>query len=180
MRSPILAGLTLTLIALAVSCGDDDAADDHHTGGNTECQELGEFCHAPGQIDDAAQECHELMHEAEPGCEKRLVECKAICQAVIDGAGGAGGSGAGGGGAGGSGHVGGNVECQELGSFCHEPGEVDAAAEECHEYMHKAEAGCEARLDECRAICQAVIDASGGGAGGAASAGGAAGAGGAG
>jgi hypothetical protein len=108
------------------------------------------------------------MHEAKDGCEERLEECRAICKAVIDGAGGAG--------TGGGGHEGGNVECQELGEYCHAPGEIDAAAQECHELMHEAEDGCEDRIGECRAICEAVVEASGaggGGAGGATGAGGA-------
>jgi hypothetical protein len=42
--------------------------------------------------------------------------------------------------------------------------------------MHEAEDGCEDRIGECRAICEAVVEASGaggGGAGGATGAGGA-------
>jgi hypothetical protein len=170
MRSSIFAGLTLTVVSLAFSCSDDHANDDHHPGGNTECQALGTYCHDPGQIDAAAQECHEVMHEAEDGCEERLEECRGICKAVIDGTGGAG---SGGTGTGGSGHEGGNVECQELGEYCHAPGESDAAAQECHELMHEAEDGCEDRIDECRAICEAVIEASGGAGGGGAGVGGA-------
>ena len=81
--------------ALAVSCSDDHADDDHHSGGNEECQALGSYCHDAGEIDAEAQECHEEMHEAEEGCVDRLDECQAICDAVYD-QGGSGGGAAGG------------------------------------------------------------------------------------
>jgi hypothetical protein len=130
MRSSFRFGLAaLAAASLAFSCGGDDHPDDEHAGahpggsehagghhaggehaggahaaGNVECQELGLFCHDPGEIDAEAQECHELMHEAADGCLDRLEECRAICQAVIDatGSGGAGGSGASGAGSGGA------------------------------------------------------------------------------
>jgi hypothetical protein len=160
MHRRIIAYSSVALASFVFSCSDDTQPDPNPDS-NVECQELGDYCHDAGQLDAQAQECHELMHEAEDGCMDRYDECKSICQTVLAGAGGA------------AGNVG-NVKCQELGAYCHDAGELDADAQECHEIMHEAEDGCMDRYDECKAICEAVLE----GASGSAGAGGAAGAGG--
>ena|SRR5215216_1782813 len=82
------------------------------------------------------------------------------------GASGAGGSEpTGPGGVSGAGGFDGNAQCRELGEYCHEAGEKDPAAEECHEVMHAADDGCLDRYEECQTLCETIL-AEAGGAGG--------------
>ncbi len=61
----------------------------------------------------------------------------------------------------------GNAECDELGELCHEAGEIDADAKECHEVGHTGDAAaCAARFDECKTLCEAILAAAGAGGGG--------------
>lgn len=55
-------------------------------------------------------------------------------------------------------HTGEGPVCSELAELCHEAGEAgDADAEACHDVAHEAdEAACEAQLESCQAICEAV------------------------
>ncbi len=76
----------------------------------------------------------------------------------------------------GSGGAAPSAQCEDLGELCHEAGEINADAAECHEVGHTGVASeCAARFDECKALCEAILAAAGaggmGGTGGAPSAG---------
>lgn len=44
--------------------------------------------------------------------------------------------------------------CEELGEVCHEPGETNAMAQECHEIGHAGDAAaCAMAYDDCIALC---------------------------
>jgi hypothetical protein len=44
--------------------------------------------------------------------------------------------------------------CEELGEVCHEPGETNEMAQECHVIGHDGDAAaCEMAYDECIAFC---------------------------
>lgn len=82
------------------------------SGVDAKCAALGSLCHAAGEIDPKAQDCHELGHEGNAAaCADEFDACATLCLAVLDqveeGAGGAATGGAAAGGAGGTGGAGG-------------------------------------------------------------------------
>lgn len=71
-------------------------------GDDPKCAALGELCHAAGEIDADAEECHDLGHEGNAvACAEGFDACATLCLAVLEqveeGAGGAAGAGATGG-----------------------------------------------------------------------------------
>lgn len=147
----------------------------------TECEVIGELCHAADDGDGPLHDCHELGHSNDPAvCRERFGSCITQCLAVDDGHGGAGGGGgvggaAGAAGAAGAGGHGGHTQspyCLALGELCHPVSSVSAALQECHELGHIGDAAvCEAQFTECATQCLAAREAAEGAGG--ASAGGA-------
>lgn len=138
------------------------------SGDTTECETIGELCHAVDDGDGPLHECHELGHSSDPAvCHERFPSCIRAC---VGGEGeGAGGANAGGASAGGAGGKGGEEQspyCMALGELCHPVSGVSAALEECHEVGHIGEAPvCEARFSECATACLAAREEAEGGGG---------------
>jgi hypothetical protein len=132
--------------------------------GSLECQVLGELCHAADTEPGPAHDCHEVGHVGNAAaCEAEFAGCVGICTDADIGGGGAGGAGAGD-----------DPKCAALGSLCHEAGEIDAEAKECHEVGHVGNAAnCAASFDSCATLCLAILDTIEGGGEGGAHAGGA-------
>lgn len=67
------------------------------SGDDPKCAALGALCHAAGEIDADAEECHDLGHEGNAAaCADGFAACATLCLAVLEqveeGAGGAGGA----------------------------------------------------------------------------------------
>jgi hypothetical protein len=133
-----------------------------HGEGSLECQVLGELCHAADTGSGPAHDCHEVGHVGDAAaCEAEFAGCMGTCTGADIGGGGAGGAGAGE-----------DPKCAALGSLCHEAGEIDEDAKECHELGHVGNAAdCAASFESCATLCLAIIDTIEGGEGGASSGG---------
>lgn len=137
-----------------------------HGEGSLVCQVLGELCHAADTGSGPAHDCHEVGHVGNAAaCEAEFAGCIGTCTDASIGSGGAGGAGAGD-----------DPKCAALGSLCHEAGEIDADAQECHELGHVGNAAnCAASFESCATLCLAILDTIEGGGEGGAHAGGASG-----
>ncbi len=174
----------LLLIAAAAAhglpaCTDDASASSGQNGEPypDECADIITACHYkdtgdPGRIND----CHTVAHDGErQACADAIADgCIRDCEAAplrdggtwsVAGAGGAGaaaggsGTGGAGGGAGtgaaGAGGSGGVGKCLQLSSICHGAGDM-GPRDECHDVGHSLDAAaCEAKWDECVALCTA-------------------------
>jgi len=131
---------------------------DGHSASTAECEVLGELCHAadvgPGPVSD----CHDLGHVGDAAdCHAQFESCINTC-VPSEGAGGAGGAG----------EPHGSAYCTALGELCHAAGEVDPAANDCHDLGHLGNAAnCETGFEDCATLCMGVIKAGEGHAGGA-------------
>jgi hypothetical protein len=77
--------------------GADVGAGGAGSGDDPKCAALGALCHAAGEIDADAEECHDLGHEGNAAaCAEGFDACAILCLAVLEhvdeGAGGAGGA----------------------------------------------------------------------------------------
>lgn len=129
-----------------------------HGEGSLVCQVLGELCHAADTGSGPAHDCHAIGHVGNAAaCEAEFAGCVGTCTGADVGAGGAGGASAGD-----------DPKCAALGSLCHEAGEIDQDAQECHELGHVGNAAkCAASFESCATLCLAILDTIEGGQGGA-------------
>lgn len=134
-----------------------------HGEGSVECKVIGELCHAADTGSGAAHDCHEVGHVGHAeDCTVQFASCVGVCTETDVGAGGTGGAGSGGG----------DPKCAALGSLCHEAGEIDVDAQECHELGHEGNAAaCADGFEACAMLCLAVLEQVEAGAGGAAAGG---------
>jgi hypothetical protein len=132
-----------------------------HGEGSLVCQVLGELCHAADEGSGPAHDCHEVGHVGNAAaCEAEFDGCIGTCTDANIGSGGAG--------------TGDDAKCAALGSLCHDAGEIDEDAKECHELGHVGNAAtCAASFESCARLCLAILDTIEGGGEGGAHAGGA-------
>jgi large repetitive protein len=136
-----------------------------HGEGSLECEVLGELCHAADTGSGPAHDCHDVGHVGHADdCTSQFASCVGVCTETDVGAGGAGGAGSGA-----------DPKCTALGSLCHEAGEIDDDAQQCHQLGHEGNAAaCADGFEACATLCLAVLKQVEAGAGGAGGAGGAA------